>query len=121
MVTKKIKKLQTKIDSIKEKIKELGQIRPGSLSKQYNICGNMNCRCKDGKNPKKHGPYFKLSYKWRGKNKTVFIKDKDEAKIKNQIQNYKTLRNLINTWIDLSLEIIELQKREEKNGISIKR
>lgn len=121
MITKKIQKLQTKIDSIKEKLNKLGPIRPGSITKQYNICGNMNCRCKDNKNPKKHGPYFKLSYKWRGKNQTVFIKDHDVSDIKIQIQNYKILRNLTNSWIDLSLEIIELQKSKEKNEQSIKR
>jgi hypothetical protein len=39
-----------------EKTKQaLGDMRPGSLSTQYNVCGKLGCRCKADP-PQKHGP-----------------------------------------------------------------
>ena len=39
----------------------LGDLRPGSLSIQYNVCGSPGCRCKADP-PVKHGPYYQVSY-----------------------------------------------------------
>ena len=47
-------------------------MHPGSLREQYNVCGKAGCRCKDPKKPQKHGPYYQLSYTWRGKSSTPF-------------------------------------------------
>ena len=91
----------------------LGDIRPGSLSMQYNVCGNANCRCKHPVNPIKHGPYNKLSYTWRGKNKTVFIKKNQLSDVKKQIKNYKVFRELTSRWVDLSLEIVQLKMKSD--------
>src|SRR5437867_4566087 len=38
--------LEERIQSIKGKIAALGDLRPGAMSLQYNICGNPSCRCK---------------------------------------------------------------------------
>ena len=69
MMTNKINTRQAQIRKIKKNLEELGEIMPGSLSKQYNVCGNPNCRCKDSVNPRKHGPYYNLSYTWNSKAK----------------------------------------------------
>ena len=58
--------LQRRMRAIQAKLAALGPIHPGSLSQQYNVCGNPSCRCKDPKRPRKHGPYYQLSYTWRG-------------------------------------------------------
>ena len=60
-----MQKLQQRIDRLKSQIGELGPMRPGSLSRQYNVCGKPGCRCKDPKNPRRHGPYYKVSYVYR--------------------------------------------------------
>lgn len=90
---------------------DLGEITPGSLSKQYNICGNPRCRCKDPENPKKHGPYYNLSYSWNGKGRTEFVRKERLAQVREQIKNYKTMKQLIKKWVDASLEISELRKK----------
>ena len=90
---------------------DLGEITPGSLSKQYNICGNPRCRCKDPENPKKHGPYYNLSYSWSGKGRTEFVRKERLAQVREQIKNYKTMKQLIKKWVDASLEIAELRKK----------
>ncbi len=107
---KKITKLQARIDQIKEKILELGEIRPGSISKQFNVCGSPKCRCKDPKNPKKHGPYFQLSYTRKGKSKTEFIREHMIDDIKKQLNDYQIFRKLSEEWIDASIEIAKLRR-----------
>jgi len=45
---------ERRIDAIKRQIVALGRLRPGTLSQQYNVCGNPTCRCKADP-PQKHG------------------------------------------------------------------
>jgi hypothetical protein len=58
-------KLQQRINQMKSQLRALGPMRPGSLSRQYNVCGKPGCRCKDPKNPRRHGPYDQLNYAFR--------------------------------------------------------
>ena len=109
-----IKKLETRIQEIKTELQKIDEFRIGSLSKQWNVCGNPNCRCKDKGSPKKHGPYNKLSYTWNGKSKTEFIKEENIAEVKGQIEVYKQFRQLTNEWIDLCLELANLRKKQLK-------
>jgi hypothetical protein len=39
------------VQRIKENLNRLGPFLPGSISKQYNVCGNPACKCKDPKSP----------------------------------------------------------------------
>ena len=94
-----------KIKAIKMKIFELGPLRPGSLSKQFNICGVAGCKCKDPKNPKKHGPYFNLSYVHQGKKKTQFIRQNFSKEIDAQTKNFRKFKELTQMWITLEIEM----------------
>jgi len=80
-------------------------MRPGSLSKQYNVCGNPTCRCKDAKKPKKHGPYYQLSYVHNSKSTSQFIKPEFVDEVKLQLANYKRFKKLTDQWIALALEL----------------
>ena len=66
--------LEQRIEQIKRSLTELGPMHPGSLSEQYNVCGTPGCHCKDPKHPRKHGPYYQLSYTWRGKSSSRFVR-----------------------------------------------
>jgi len=110
MNAKKITTRQVRIEKIKQELLKLGEMTPGSLSKQYNVCGNPRCRCKDPDHPKKHGPYYNLSYTWNGKGRTEFVRKERVVLVREQIRNYRTLKRLIKRWVDLSLEIAELRK-----------
>ena len=46
-----IAKLQKSINRIKAKISDIGEMTPGSISTQFNVCGNPKCKCKDPDNP----------------------------------------------------------------------
>jgi hypothetical protein len=104
-----LQKIERKIQKIKERLLEIGEMRAGSISKQFNVCGKANCRCKDKKNPKKHGPYYQLSYVHKGKSTSQFIKKDFLDDTKRQTQNYKTFKKLVDEWIDLALQHAKLK------------
>jgi hypothetical protein len=110
MNIKQIEKWQMRIEEIKKLLVVLGEMRPGSLSEQYNVCGNPTCRCKDPKKPKKHGPYYQLSYTHKGKSTTEFVKKNEVAGVSRQIRNYRMFKKLIEEWVDLSVKIGKLRK-----------
>ena len=107
-MTEQLHALEAKIDEIKNELIALGDLRPGSLSKQYNICGNPNCRCKRD-STYRHGPYCQLSYTRKGKSRTEYIKKTNIDIVKDQIKNYTKLHKLINCWIDLSMQICQIK------------
>jgi len=103
------RQLEARIERTKREIAKLDRIHPGSLSQQYNVCGNAQCRCKADP-PQKHGPYNQLSFTWRGKNTSRFVKKDDLARVKRELKNYKRLRELIDEWIEMSTELAKLDK-----------
>ena len=111
-----LRTLERRIEHIKKKLQKLGPMRPGSLSKQYNVCGMPKCRCKNPTNPQKHGPYYQLSYVHQGKSTTRFIRKPLRRSIEQQVVNYKLFKRLMEEWIHLSIEYsdqqLELAKRQ---------
>ena len=110
-----IRTLERRIEKLKSELSRLGELRPGSLSKQYNVCGNPNCRCKDAP-PKKHGPYYQLSSTRKGKIRSKFVRKEDVAAVRKQLKNYAKLRKLVESWIDAAEELSILRiERTDKN------
>ena len=109
-------KLKRRIDQIKKELLSVGEMRPGSLSMQYNVCGKAGCRCKDKKNPQKHGPYCQLSYVHKGKSTTQFIRKEHLANVELQLSNYKTFKSLTDEWVELALEHARLDMEKESEG-----
>lgn len=110
-MAKDIKKLKQRIKQIQRELAQLGPMRPGSLSRQYNVCGTPGCRCKDPEKPRKHGPYCHLKYTWRGKARSEFVKADAVAEVERQLSNYKRFRALTTEWVDLSLEVARLERK----------
>lgn len=105
--------IKARIKIIKNKIMALENLRPGSLSKQYNVCGASGCKCKDKENPQRHGPYFKLNYVHEGKSKTQFIRDQFAKKIERETKEFKKLKELTKLWITLEIEKSNLAMKSE--------
>ena len=94
--------LRRRIDALKRQIVALGPLRPGTLSLQYNVCGNPTCRCKADP-PQKHGPYHQLSYTWHRQSRTHFVREEDLPQIQREVATYAQLRALVDEWIDTAL------------------
>jgi uncharacterized protein YukE len=101
--------IQRRIEQIKAELAQLGPLCPGHLSQQYNVCGTPGCRCKDDP-PRKHGPYYQLSYTWQRKSHSEFVRLENLAALRQQLTNYQRLRTLVDEWIALGLNAAQLQR-----------
>jgi len=104
--------LQARIEKIKHAIAGLGDLRPGALSQQYNACGNPRCRCKEDPSLR-HGPFYQLSYTWRGQSTTRHVRKDDVSQVKQQLRNYRKLRKLVDQWVALGMELSRLKLQEQ--------
>lgn len=102
------------IQELLNQIAAVGPVLPGKLELHYNVCGKAGCRCKDPKNPQKHGPYYRLSYSLNGKNSSMFVSNEDADAVNKMTENYKKLRTLT---MDLALASIEAVKQKGVNFI----
>ena len=102
--TTSLEQIQEEIECVRRQFLQLGPIHPGSVSAQYHACGNPACRCHDPVDPKKHGPYNKLSYCHRGKSGCRFVRDEHLEQLSQRLRNYKTFRALVDRWIELSVQ-----------------
>ena len=107
----RLQQLEQQIARIKKNLVVLGPLHPGSLSKQYNVCGKPGCRCKARPKPQRHGPYFKVSYVFRGRFNSRFVSRRDVKTVRSELANYKQLKKLTEEWVGLSLQLAK-QKRK---------
>lgn len=105
--------IENKISKIQSEIIKSGPFRAGSLSKQYNVCGKAGCKCKDQKNPQKHGPYYQISYYLKKKHKTSFVPESAVKQIESEINNYKKVTALFDEWTTLNTELSNLRLKAE--------
>jgi len=99
-------KEERKINRIKAAINDLGPILPGSISQQFNVCGTPHCRCKDPDNPKKHGPYYQLSFTVQGESSSLFISKKDVAEAKRRVKRFRKFKQLSAELARASVELV---------------
>ena len=107
-----MEELLKRIDQIKDEISQLGEMRPGSLSEQYNVCGNPSCRCKDKENPQKHGPYYQLSYTWKRKSTSEFVRREDVDMVRKQLATYRHFNELKDEWIECCIKLGKMRKKK---------
>ena len=108
--------IERRIEALQHRLTQLGPMHPGSLGEQYNVCGKAGCRCKDPKKPQKHGPYYQLSYTWRGKSTTRFVRPEHVTEMRQKVARYKRFRELVNEWVDLEVERERAEREKERHA-----
>ena len=103
--------LTARLARIQAELVALGPIHPGSLSTQYNVCGTPGCVCKDPRTPQKHGPYHQLSYTWRGKSTTRFVRLGRVAILQAKLARYQRFRELTAEWVDVAIALEALERQ----------
>lgn len=101
--TPSLAELEEEIQAVQDQLQALGPIHPGSTSLQYQVCGRPGCRCAHPTQPKRHGPYHKLSYVHRGKKACRFVRAECVDQINQRLATYKTFRRLTDRWVALSI------------------
>jgi hypothetical protein len=111
-----VAQVQRRLAHLQRELLALGPVHPGSITEQYNVCGQPGCRCKDPKNPQKHGPYDQLSFTWQGKSSTRFLRPEQVEPMRRKVANYKRLRELMNEWVSLGVERERAEREKEKRA-----
>ena len=114
MDAKREAEIERQIKKVKREISALGELRPGSLSTQYNVCGSPGCRCK-ATPPKKHGPYYQVSFSRKGKSSTKFVRKEDLPAIRKQLKNYESMKLLVDRWVELATELSNLRIKRDRS------
>lgn len=108
--------VERRIAHLQRELLALGPVHPGSITEQFNVCGQPGCRCKDPKHPQKHGPYYQLSFTWQGKSSTRFLRPEQVEGMRRKVANYKRLRELMNEWVSLGVELERAEREKEKRA-----
>jgi hypothetical protein len=102
MTEQRLSQINEQIQKIKDELREIGEMRPGSLSRQYKV-------------PKeKITPYWQLSYTHKMKSRTDYVRPAAVADIRRQISTYKRFKQLVTRWVDLAIEHSKLKSRLTK-------
>lgn len=104
MSNSKLSRIEKQIAALKVELLEISDMRPGSLTRQY-------------KNPKdKTGAFYQLSYTHKTKSKTEYVRANQVDKLQKQVDTYKKFKQLVDRWVELSIERskikMDISKRE---------
>ena len=99
MNAKTLSQIEKEIEKIKQQLVTIQPMRPGSLTRQY-------------RKPKdKTGPYYQLSYTHKMKSRTEYVRSGFVDSIEAQISEYKRFRELVDQWVELSIEHSKMQMK----------
>jgi len=113
MAISREKLLLRQIERVKGQLAALGDLRPGSLSTQYNVCGTPGCRCK-ATPPEKHGPYYQVSFTRKGKSSSKFVRKEDLNTVRRELKNYEVMKTLVDRWIEMATELSNLRMANKR-------
>lgn len=99
---KKLAQMERKIEGIKKKLTQIGEMRPGSLTYQY-------------QRPKeKKGGFYQISYTHQMKSRTEYVRKQFVKDIQRQIAEFKKFRELVQQWTHLAIEHSRTKMKIEK-------
>ena len=87
--------IEKEIEKVKADLAGLGRLRPGSLSKQTRARGDR---------------YFQITFSQKGKSRCDYVRPDYEPVIREEVQTYRRLRELVRQWIDLELELSRIRQ-----------
>ena len=102
----KIQKVGQEIAAIKKEMFDIGDMRPGSLTRQMR------------KAREKYGAYWQLSYTYRGKGHTGYVREECVEQVKAETVNYKRHKKLTDRLIKLSIEKSRLKMELGKKDLA---
>lgn len=105
MYDKRIKQIEEQILKIKQELTNIGEMRPGSLTRQY-------------REPKeKIGPYYQISYTHKMKSHTEYVRPMFIKDVKSQIASYKHFKKLMEKWVQLAIKHSQLKMKLAKKEL----
>jgi len=100
IMSTQLKRLEERIEQVKEELQVLGPMRPGSITRQYRL-------------PKeKARPFYQISYTHRMRSRSEYVRPENLDSLKRETANFKRFRKLVDQWVDLSLKASQLRARQ---------
>lgn len=96
---KRVFQIQHRIEKIKQQLLNIGEMRPGSLTRQYQ------------KPKEKKGGFYQISYTYKMKSKTEYVRPEFVKDLKVQVTHYKKFKKLTQEWIELAIEHSQLNMK----------
>lgn len=97
MATRTLESVDKKIGALKQRLVNLGSMRPGTLSVQY-------------RNPaKKMTPFNQISYTLSGKSHSEYVRPENVAAVRREIVRYKTFKDIVRELVALSIKASRLR------------
>jgi len=103
-----LQEIDEQILQLKNHLLALGPLHPGSLSRQYQVCGRPGCKCVDPHKPRPHGPYTKLTYVYHGKFTCRFVRAETLKEVTALLATFKAFRKLTDQWVALAIQRAQL-------------
>jgi hypothetical protein len=103
-----LQEIDEQILHLKNQLLALGPLHPGSLSRQYQVCGRKGCKCVDPHKPRPHGPYTKLTYVYHGKFTCRFVRAGTLKEVTGLVARFKAFRKLTDQWVALAIQRAQL-------------
>ena len=92
-MTNKVETLLKKIEGVKKDLIQIGDMRPGSVAKQFYKRGD------------KQWPYWQISYTHNRRSKTEYLRDEFVAQIKGEVVAYKKFKKLAEKLVELNVAL----------------
>ena len=108
MINKKVETILIKIKSVKFELTSLGDMRPGSVTKQFYKRGA------------KKWPYWQISYTHNKRSRTEYLKDEFVEKIKAEVTTYKKFKKLVEKLVELNVQLSKERLKILKSQAEIK-
>lgn len=89
-----LRRYQKEYAHLKVRLREVGFICQGSLEERWLQCGKPNCACARNSD-RRHGPYFQLSWKEKGKTLSRRLSPEHAALYRQWVANRQRLHSLI--------------------------
>jgi hypothetical protein len=104
LMQKKLTPIELKIAKVKEELLKIGEMRPGSLTYQYQ------------KPKEKKGGFYQISYTYQMKSRTEYVRPEFVEDLKKQVATFKRFKKLIQLWTDLAIKHSQLKIKLAKES-----
>ena len=102
METKRLCHIENRIREIKKQLLAIGEMRPGSLTCQYQFPQH------------KKRAYHQISYTYKMKSRTDYVQPIFVGQLQKEIAAFKKFKKLVDEWVGLAIEYSKLKIALEK-------
>ena len=101
--------LEQQRSAILDRLTNLGDFRPGSITATSGRCGKANCRCHRPNGPP-HGPTERLTYKVEGKSVSESLANPSAvAKTQREVAEFRNYQQISQQFVEVNTRICQLR------------